>query len=840
MRLLSTGLLGLFMAHLALRQTWTWRRSPMDLSVLAWSLWLLVKTVHSVSTSISWRGEYENFAGSLTQLNYSLLFFFALQWVRDLRQAKVLLLCLEASALAAGVYAIFQALGLDFIAWAANTIVMDRYFSTLGNPNFLGALMIMALALVAARAFWEPEAPSQSKLWAHAAYMAFLPLACLGLYLFFPPGHSFVLGDVAAKAQSGAFDSMVLYLAGLLLAGGLILKNRLKAGQILLLFLEALILFKALANTGTRGAFMGLMASVAFFAGLGYATWLRREAAKAPAATASPESANSSPKSRRWLGLGAGAALLFCLGLASLAMGPGLRLRMTRTLFHPLEAFDESRMEIWLPALDIWRAFPITGTGVDTFKTVFPQFTRAKFAKYDGENVASRMAHCEPLQILATMGLIGLALWIWLLWVWGRSWLHLWTQAPASPATQGRDLEALLAALAGLSVAYLVQNLVSFGVSGISAPFFISLGLLGSAGASFKSPSLQRPAWAKPVLLLGLIPFVLWGAWAATATFRADMEYNFGNMVTSELEILEKAPALAARQTARYALNELNSMASLLSPEQAQESNAWYQRLADADAKLGNQDPENSRDLPLYRSAAESLLLVLSSARQSLGVALAPGEVKYHVYLGLAYEELYKRSLDPGLKAQWAGLAEKEYREGIRLNPRNAYYHGNLGRLYALRAQNGDLASLPKAEQSYQEATELAPVTKLFYENLLLLYAQYGRGAEGNALIQPLEAKDSNLASRLYLEAGTTFYQWANNFRAAGQSVSAAHMEEARDEALKRAQNLDPANPDVPYAQAIIAYYGGHKAQAKKLLLQALSLNPNYSQASSFLASNKF
>ncbi len=65
-----------------------------------------------------------------------------------------------------------------------------------------------------------------------------------------------------------------------------------------------------------------------------------------------------------------------------------------------------------MPALKIWQAHPWTGTGVDTFKTVFPSYATSRFNHFDGENVSSRMAHCEPLQILATMGAIGLALWL--------------------------------------------------------------------------------------------------------------------------------------------------------------------------------------------------------------------------------------------------------------------------------------------------------------------------------------------------------------------------------------------------------------------------------------------
>ncbi|HXC65348.1 MAG TPA: hypothetical protein VNZ67_13385, partial [bacterium] len=147
LRALSSLMLGLLLAGLLCGDPPAWRRTPLDLPVLAWSLWLLACTVHSISPAISWRGEYENFAGSLTQLNYSAVFFITVQWAGRKDGARTLARAVLAAATGAALYASAQALQRDLIQWSAKSIISDRFFGPLGNPNFLAGLMAMAIPL---------------------------------------------------------------------------------------------------------------------------------------------------------------------------------------------------------------------------------------------------------------------------------------------------------------------------------------------------------------------------------------------------------------------------------------------------------------------------------------------------------------------------------------------------------------------------------------------------------------------------------------------------------------------------------------------------------------------
>jgi hypothetical protein len=256
------------------------------------------------------------------------------------------------------------------------------------------------------------------------------------------------------------------------------------------------------------------------------------------------------------------------------------------------------------------------------------------------------------------------------------------------------------------------------------------------------------------------------------------------------LPALASAQAHEARNASAYAIQELKQETALDSWQQ-QEIEAWYGRLSSAETK----DPGSPEALATYRDASQSLFLLLSSARQSKAVRLAPSEVKYHVYLGLAYEELVKRSQNPDQKLHWFESAQREYLEGVRLNPRNAYYHGNLGRLYAMRAQDGAPEFRPKAEENYLEAVRLAPVTKLFYENLILQYARYGDLEKCDTLLAPVEARDPALASQLYLEAAGTFNEIAQSLKNQSDKKTAALLKAAGARFLGKAKSLEPQDP---------------------------------------------
>ncbi|HTB22911.1 MAG TPA: tetratricopeptide repeat protein [bacterium] len=809
--LLLGGLLALALADKELR----WRRTPLDWPVLAWSLWLIVDTVHSVSPAVSWRGEYENFAGSLTQLNYSALFFLTVQFIHRPDKAFTAAKALLAAALGSALYALMQALQRDWVGWSASTVVADRFFGSLGNPNFLGGLMAMAIPLKLAM---DLEAVRREKPADTEAPWRWLVAGALVLTYVFQ-GRADLLDPFVAHAGASASSAAVLclWLASLAAAPLLSRAGRPRTAFCLAQAADLLVFFQALANTATRGAFLGLMVGLAVLA-LG---WLALRPA-GPQSLLHP----GRPALRAAAGLG---LLSLALVAALTGLGPAFRQRTLASLKDPGGALEVSRLEIWVPALKIWKANPIAGTGVDTFKTVFPSYSLSRFAKYDGENVSSRMAHCEPLQVLSTEGAVGLLLWLWLC---AAAFIAWWRVVKGNGEPSER---VLLLGLGSLAAAYLAQNLVSFGMSAISAPFWICLGLLFFA-SPLPEPRIRGPklGWGTALALGALL--AAGGIWLDSRTLQADMDYAFGNELQEGLPTLDSAPLDELRGTVSLTLNGLDSWGPL-SPDLDAEAALWRRSVADSEARLSQSAPTYDA-LPFYQRAAGSLMMVLAAAHLEEAVRLCPDEVKYEVYLGLCYEELFRRC-DPERRTLWFQAAYNAYTRGCELNPGNAYYRGNLARLWSQAAQGGNRQFFEQAQAYYLQAVALAPVTRLFYENLMGMQASFADVADADALMDTVEARDKELAPVLLMEAAGTFFQWRDSNLSAWNAQAKAAAQAAELDWTARAVALDPTNASYALSLGVFYLQAGRRAEAGLWAHKALALDPGLDAAKNFIKENR-
>jgi tetratricopeptide (TPR) repeat protein len=810
LRALSSLSLGTLLALLLADPGFRWRRSPLDWPVLAWSLWLIVTTVHSISPAVSWRGEYENFAGCLTQLNYSAVYFLVVQFAGRSERALLLARALLASSLGAGLYALMQALQRDLVAWSAASVVSDRFFGSLGNPNFLGGLMAMAIVLKLALILGElagPDAEDHETGWRL--------LVCGGWVLaYLYAGQSALLNPFVARPGAGIASGWVLalWLAALVAAPLLRRLGQARRAYLLAQCADLLVFFQVLANTGTRGAFLGLMAGVCALA-LG-------RLAQRPA--------GSEASKGLWFRAGASLALLAVLLAAAFAgLGSSFRERTLASLRDPGHALEVSRLQIWAPAVRIWSDHPLAGTGLDTFKTVFPAYSQSRFAKYDGENVSSRTAHCEPLQILATQGSVGLCLWLWLC----SAAFLLWWRRLRQGGGAGAGLLPL--GLGALAAAYLAQNLVSFGVAGISVPFWAALGMLFCTDTVQEWGPFPWRLNAGTAALLGA-GLAVGGVWLDAQTLRADLDYAFANEIQSELPSLDKGSVEELRSGISFALNGLGSWQAL-SPDLAAEADGLQQELAGDEAQL-QRNPASAAELrPNYLREAGVLLAALAVAHLERAVALCPGEVKYRVYLGLGYEELFRRCA-VSRQQLWFQKAVDAYTRSTELNPGNSYYRGNLGRIWGFGAEAGNADCFEQAQKHYMEAVALAPVTKLFYENLLLLQARYARVREAGTLMDTVEAVDKELAPTLLMEAASTFFQWRTSGQPAWDPKARAAALAAAVDWSRRALALAPDKADYAFSLAVFEDAAGRRADSIRDARRALELDPGLDPARKFLA----
>lgn len=621
-RILTCLMLATWAVRLLAGRQWRFNATPLAVPLLAWVFLQLLTSVVSVSPAVSYRGEYENFRGLLTVLNYPILFYLLVHFLRTRQQINRLFFVILAAGLVITFYGISQFFGLDFIAWNPTSIAPGRYFSSLGNPNFLAAYLAMVLP-------WT--------------------------VVFF------------VETQS--------------------------TFRRVLLFISFVVMFFALLGTWSRGGFLGLLAALAVLAAFGLWRafgWLRRQAAGPLEALR-----QGLPGFHIWLALlGLAVAALVAL---SLTFGRYHMLRMADTILHFPAAVKVSRLHIWGPALGMIKDYPILGTGLDTFKTVFPRYATPAFAAIDGANVSSRTAHNEILQVLATQGVIGLAVVAWLTVAMGWAWWRAYRR----PGASERD-RLLLVGILATWTAYSVQNLFSFGVVSIDTLYWLLpavVVLLQKSPEEQIQTALPQSTAAKPSAFwrtlqpmqvpmgVAVVAAALYGGWLNYHAALADYAYNVGTVyrMQGNLDYCLRAFATASR--------------------------------------------------------------------------LVPTEVKYVVYEGLAYEEMV-RNAPPERQMPLIQKALAAYRRGVELNPTNAYYLGNLGRAYSLAAaaepQNREYYE--QAVHYFQEAVRYAPVTVLFYQNLAMTYLSQGETGKFTDVAKQLAAYDRNEGAGLFFNGANVLY----------------------------------------------------------------------------------
>ena len=129
-------------------------------------------------------------------------------------------------------------------------------------------------------------------------------------------------------------------------------------------------------------------------------------------------------------------------------------------------ASDLGRFEIWKAALVGWMHYPILGSGPDTFRLIYCRFVSDNIVTiYHSGDFIQISAHNDLLQVLATMGLVGLA--AYLLFAYNVFWIAF------KNASGGNARNAVLAALVSVFV------LAKFNPVHLIAPALCAL-LLGS------------------------------------------------------------------------------------------------------------------------------------------------------------------------------------------------------------------------------------------------------------------------------------------------------------------------------------------------------------------------
>ncbi len=161
------------------------------------------------------------------------------------------------------------------------------------------------------------------------------------------------------------------------------------------------------------------------------------------------------------------------------------------------------RTYTWLSAFEMVKDSPLLGTGPGSFKLVYPAYRRPQiFYIENAHNNETQHAENELLEQLATGGIVGLALGLWLLAVlFVGTFKHLRVRPPEDPTRW--LLLGYSAALAGLLMHSFVDISLHFASSGLLAAVFV--GVLLALLISAPLAEVPTQTTAKYPRLLGLV-----------------------------------------------------------------------------------------------------------------------------------------------------------------------------------------------------------------------------------------------------------------------------------------------------------------------------------------------
>jgi len=330
------------------------------------------------------------------------------------------------------------------------------------------------------------------------------------------------------------------------------------------------------------------------------------------------------------------------------------------------------RFVMWHTAIDIIKEHPLLGTGIGTFKKIYPKYQSKylrtkKYGMFEG---LSRFVHNDYLEVTADTGILGLGAFLWLIvtlcWT-GFKRLKRLNQSKYSPNLLIIVLSSLIAVLIHSFFHY------SFYLPATSMLFWLWLGLLNTYDSKYdtkvdKTKRNIRPSKIRQATVVVIAIFLL--VWV-TKPFIASLYFD---------------------KAGQYSMSGDYDAAIIM----YKESMKFNPHDENGHNNLGNV----YRNIGLYREAKKEYETALK---------INPYLVEAHNNLGILY-------VNRGLYDE----AIREYEVALEINPNLAGVHNNLGNTYRKKGLYGE------ALKQYEEAISLDTSFAEAYNNLGVTLADMG------------------------------------------------------------------------------------------------------------------
>ncbi|MCX8093606.1 MAG: O-antigen ligase family protein [Candidatus Goldbacteria bacterium] len=124
------------------------RKTALDFPIIGFFFASLLTTIITKNRTVSIYGVYEDFEGIITIINYILFFYLSLNFIKTRREVFKYIYIILGATFIISLYGLAQNLGWDFVKWNPETYSPERFFSTLGNPNFLAAYLVESIPVI--------------------------------------------------------------------------------------------------------------------------------------------------------------------------------------------------------------------------------------------------------------------------------------------------------------------------------------------------------------------------------------------------------------------------------------------------------------------------------------------------------------------------------------------------------------------------------------------------------------------------------------------------------------------------------------------------------------------
>ena len=399
--LFTVLIVGLWLSKMVVKREIIFRRTILDIPLLVFLLSQVLSTLTSIDTRSSMLGYYSRFHGGLaSSITYSLLYW---AYVANMNRNKTMkaFYIIFSSAFLVSLYGILQHFGVDKDIWVQD--VQTRIFSSLGQPNWLAAWLVGLIPITWALAL-KSGIRNQELGIRNKKFLLYTSLSTL-----------FFLTLLYTKSRSG--------LLGLAIAA--------------VVFWPSVFMFikkrKASLTTTLIKFFIlnSLFIILVLIVGSPWTPSISKFVNKSKNLQSSDLQAD-----------------------AQKPQGPALAVGGSES--------GEIRKIVWTGAIDVWKNYPILGSGLETFAFAYYNFRPLEHNLVSEWDYLYNKAHNEYLNIAATTGSVGLLSYAIL--VFASIYLFL---------KENRKKRLILIALLSGYVSILVTNFFGFSVVPVGLQFFL-------------------------------------------------------------------------------------------------------------------------------------------------------------------------------------------------------------------------------------------------------------------------------------------------------------------------------------------------------------------------------